>query len=64
MEMMETISWDEFKSQNKNNRSHAELTNIVCPLCGKILYKDHMALCTYPVQFRYFCDYCEWEGLA
>lgn len=31
---MEIISWDEFKSQNKNHNSHAELTNIACPICG------------------------------
>lgn len=65
MEIIKTISWDEFKSQNKNHHSHAELTNIACPICGRMIYKDtHIALCTYPVQYRYFCDYCEWEGHA
>lgn len=62
---MEIISWDEFKSQNKNHNSHAELTNIACPICGRRLYKDTcVVLCTYPVQYRYFCDYCKWEGHA
>ena len=61
------ISWEEHKMQMPPWEvfSNKEKTNIQCPKCGEPLYKrNDIVLTSYPPQFQYECDKCNWIGYA
>ena len=63
-----SMSWDDFK--NNHNKmyewlSQYELTNIRCPQCGQLIYKDNSKVLTsLPPQHEYVCKACNWHGYA
>lgn len=59
------MTWEDYKQQaNFEHRTHAVLTNIECPKCGKAIYeRTDIVLTTYPPQKSFFCK-CGWHGTA
>lgn len=63
--MADYITWDEFnKKQDKfYTLSNYQITNILCPECGKPLFKHLGAVLTsHPIMYRYDCKECGWSG--
>lgn len=65
------MKWEDFKKeresilQRSNPFDQLETTNIECPECGTLIYKDvGIALATYPPQRRYKCLECGWTGAS
>jgi len=58
------ITWEDFKNNiHKDIPSKYQITQIICPKCGKPLYRDQsIVLTTYPPQFSYVCLSCNWVG--
>jgi len=60
------ITWDEYiAAQHINNLPNMmKRTNILCPVCGKYIYKNlGVILTTYPPQYRYECE-CGWNEVS
>ena len=65
------MTWEEFKKQKlkptfNNNKSlyiyncHLKQTNIECPQCNNLIYKDISTLfLSDPPMHRYYCIYCK-----
>lgn len=60
-----TIPWNKFIggiAGLKDNKY--EKTNIECPECNELLYKDiSVVLTTYPCKYNYKCFNCGWTGV-
>lgn len=64
---MRSITWEDYQKNDKMNCQAItrESTNIKCPKCGKLIYRNvQTVLTTYPVQYRYECDACGWFGVG
>ena len=59
------MEWDELLNIDISNESNGqELTDIVCPNCGrKIYFNTTIILTSYPAKYHYWCS-CGWEGTA
>lgn len=60
------ISWEEYKNMNLPQYLFTDLqpTDILCPECGKKVYKRmNIVLTSYPPQYQYECE-CGWVGYA
>lgn len=61
---------EEFKNSVKESttffyKERFEKTNIDCPMCGSLIYRDcSIVLTSDPPQYRYICKSCGWEGTA
>ena len=63
----ELVSWEDWSRQRTNtiNFNYRELTQIACPRCGKPVYRrNDIVLTTYPAQYQYECDNCNWVGYS
>lgn len=61
------MTWEEFKNKQAmpNTPYGFEKTDIECPVCGELIYKDvQHVLTSYPPQRMYRCFNCEWLGYA
>ena len=61
------ISWEEHKLKGPSLEifTNREKTEIQCPKCGEPLYKrTDIVLTSYPAQYQYECDKCNWIGYA
>ncbi len=63
------ITWEEFKDQRTDFRNLVDPkkvpTNIVCPKCGKMVYRnDFMVYASLPPKHQYFCEECGWNDFA
>lgn len=65
--MSEIITWEQFTRPEPTNMYdviNRKITNILCPKCGKLIYKRLDMVCTsLPQQHRYECD-CGWIGFS
>lgn len=60
------IEWKDFTEHKElYYPSNREITEIKCPKCGQPLYRrTDIVLTSYPPQYRYECDNCDWTGNA
>lgn len=58
------ITWDEYVEQMPLHVNMRQKTNILCPDCGRYIYRDmSVVLTTYPPQYYYNCE-CGWHGVG
>lgn len=65
--MSEIITWEQFNQPELTNMydiPNRKITNILCPKCGKLIYKRlDMVRTSFPPQNKYECE-CGWEGFS
>ena len=58
------ITWEDYIATTQTTPQMKELTNILCPVCQRRIYKNlGVVLTTYPPQYRYECE-CGWSGIS
>ena len=60
-------TWDDFRNQELPEFlfTNKEKTDIACPKCGEPIYRrTDIVLTSYPAQYQYECDNCNWVGYA
>lgn len=62
------MTWEEFLEQkrvDKYSSDDYERTDIICPNCGGVVYKNVSAVyLPYPVEHRYECEKCDWYAIG
>lgn len=65
------MKWEDFKKerelilQRNNPFDRLETTNIECPKCGTLIYRDvGFVLATFPSKYNYKCLECGWKGVS
>ena len=60
------MTWDEYQNKGLYREYiNREKTQIECPQCGALLWRrTDVVLTTYPPQYRYECDACNWRGVG
>ena len=64
--MSDVITWEQFTNPEPTNvwTINRQITNILCPKCGKLIYKrTDIVYASFPPQNRYECD-CGWVGFS
>lgn len=62
------MKWEEHKNNMKlayNYGAVLQATDIECPECGDVIYKDiSVTYTTEPPQYRYTCLKCGWQEVS
>lgn len=64
------MNWDDYKASIELHIPEAiyrgyEYTDIDCPKCGnKVVKNTTKILTSYPAQYEYYCQHCDWIGYA
>lgn len=64
------MTWEEYQNQRKKsniykNNQHYIQTDIECPKCGDLIYKNiSLILTSYPPQYQFHCEKCGWHGIC
>ena len=64
--MSEIITWEQFTRPERTNAyvPNRKITNILCPTCGRLIYKRLDFVCaSFPPQNKYECE-CGWVGFS
>ena len=62
------MTWEEYQNQRRQsniykNNQHYIQTDIECPKCGALIYKNiSLILTSYPPQYQFHCEKCGWVG--
>ncbi len=60
------MEWEEYKQMRTiamPRYFYKNKIDVKCPKCGEYIYRDDtIVLPTYPVQYKYFCKKCGWNG--
>lgn len=59
------MKWQDYKEQRYKAfgvfpSGNWQLTNIECPYCGELIYKNITALTSNPPRYQYKCTNCDW----
>ena len=60
------MKWDEFdKMISIDTWQTRSQVNVECPKCGaKLFRRNDIVLTSYPAQYQYECDKCNWVGYS
>jgi len=64
------MTWKEYQNQRRQsniykNNQHYIRTDIECPECGALIYKNiSLVLTSYPPQYQFHCEKCGWTGVS
>jgi len=57
------MTWEEYQKHEYILYKNREKTQIECPNCGDYLWRrTDVVLTSYPPQYQYECDTCNWRG--
>ncbi len=64
------MKWEDYVNDRrltnivKNNQRYIR-TDIECPKCGALIYKNiSVVLTSYPPQYQFHCEKCGWHGTS
>ena len=64
------MTWEEYKNERathniyKNNQHYIK-TDIECPKCSALIYKNiSLVLTSYPPQYQFHCEKCGWTDIS
>lgn len=64
------MTWKEYQNQRREtniykDHQHYVRTDIECPECGALIYKNiSLILTSYPPQYQFRCVKCGWTGIS